>query len=192
MKVIIILLMAPFILLTALGGIGSAIWLGFLGKWWAIGIGVAILLSSTFLLSFAMIPGMALTALGIALTERGRTILASPFLLASTLYIYAIIIVWCLAVFYTFMSRAEPECFWPLLIWSYTVALGPLDYMAQKDGSSASWFANFISTISFISMSVVGILTNSSFIDLSVVFSAIMLFGLVLQTVIAPFASRTR
>jgi len=115
--------------------------------------------------------------------------LAFPFLLLSQLYTFAVITAWCMFVFYFFMSRTGQDTFWPLLIWSYGVALGPWMYMAQKERQGgtgdASGMTTLFAQIAYIVMALVVIFGSATLIDLAMIFGAIMLVGMVVQTGIA-------
>src|SRR4051812_35285826 len=126
MQALLSILTIPIMVLNAFGGILSGVWLAILGQWWAIGYGIAGLFISTTLLGFAMMPGLIFAAPAAILTEKGKLVLAFPLMLLSQLYTYLVIVAWCLLVYVFFMSRSTASLFWPLLIWSYGAALGPL------------------------------------------------------------------
>ena len=46
------------LVLNALGGIVSGIWLGVIGEWWALGVGLVGLVVSPFLVTILLIPGL--------------------------------------------------------------------------------------------------------------------------------------
>ncbi len=185
LQALVALLMVPLMVLNFFGGIGSGIWLAILGEWWAIGYGFVGLFSH-FLLGIILMPGLALGVPAALLLEKGMTILAFPFVFLSQVYTYAIITGWCILVFYIFMSRADHDTFWPLLIWSYGVALGPWMYMAQKEmqggTGDAAAMTTFFAQIAYITMALVGIFTRASIVDLVMVFGGIMLLGMLIQT----------
>ena len=184
MEKLVILLMVPLMLLNFFGGIGSGIWLAILGEWWAIGYGVAGLLSHG-LLSIIMMLGLLLAGPAFVLIEKGKTFLAFPFLLLSRLYTHAVISAWCMFVFYFFMSRAGQDTFWPLLIWSYGVALGPWMYMAEQDlqgrAGDASAMILFFAQIAYIVVALVVVFGSAARIDLAIIFGAIMLISMLIQ-----------
>jgi hypothetical protein len=74
------LLMGPLMLLNAFGGIAAGIWLLTLKEWGAIWYGIAALLFSHYLLGFAVMPGALFAVPGMALAEKGRFLLALPFM----------------------------------------------------------------------------------------------------------------
>jgi len=185
MKTVIGVLMVPLIFINLFGDLISAIWLAVLGQWWAIGYGV-LLLFSTLVLGIVMTFGLVFSAPAVALIERGRTILAFPLLFLSQVYTYAIITIWCTSVFIFFMSHTDRGTFWPLLIWSYGVALGPWEYMAQQELQGGvneySSMTTFFAQIGYILIAVILILAGGTFFQLATVFTAIMLVGMLIQT----------
>ena len=54
------------LVLNALGGIVSGIWLGVIGEWWALGVGLVGLFVSPFLVTILLIPGLLFAAPGAA------------------------------------------------------------------------------------------------------------------------------
>lgn len=194
MQALMLALMVPLMLLNFFGGIASGIWLGFLGEWWAIGYGLLGIVTSHFLLGFAMMPGIIFGAPAIALAQKGRLVLAFPFLLLSQIYTYAIIVVWCGFVFFGFVSHANQYSFWPLLIWSYGVALGPLMYMAQRESQAgtgeASTMTTFFAQIAYVVMAIFAATKRMAFVDLMLIFSAIMFIGMLIQVGFAVAITR--
>jgi|HigsolmetaAR201D_1030396.scaffolds.fasta_scaffold10813_3 hypothetical protein len=189
MQALVMVLMVPLMLLNFFGGIGSGIWLAILGEWWAIGYGIAGFLLSHFLLAIILMPGILLVGPAALLMEKGKTFLAFPFLLLSQLYTFAVITAWCMFVFYFFMSRAGQDTFWPLLIWSYGVALGPWMYMAQKEQQGgtgdASAMTTFFAQVAYIVVALVVIFGSATLIGLAMIFGGIMLVGMLIQTGLA-------
>jgi hypothetical protein len=188
MKSLIALLIIPLILLNCLGAVVSGLWLALLGVRWPIGYGVAALFS-TFLLGIIMMPGLIFGLPAAYLLEKGRTFLAFPFVFLSQLYTYGVITAWCILVFYIFISRANHETFWPLLIWSYGVALGPWVYMAEQEqqgGNEFSTMTTFFAEIAYVIMTVVLIIFGDvTLVELGIVFVSVMIVGMLIQTRIA-------
>jgi hypothetical protein len=187
MQSLLALVIIPLVLLNAFGGIASGIWLAVLGEWWALGYGLIGLLLSHFFLAFVLAPGLIilLAPAGI-LFEKQRPFLALPLLLLGTAYIYLVMTAWCLLAFVVFTTRADGETFWPLLIWSYGVALGPWVYMAQKEeqagGGDTSAVATLCAQVAYVIMALVSIFGRSTLVELAVVFGAVMLLGMLVQT----------
>lgn len=188
MQALIALLVVPLMLLNFLGGTASGIWLAVLGEWWAIAYGIAALFSH-FLLAFVMMPALIFIGPASFLHAKGRMFLAFPFVLLSQVYTYGVITAWCLFVFYFFISRASHDAFWPLLIWSYGVALGPWMYMTQKEqqggSGDASLMTTFFAQVAYVVIALVVIFGEASLEELAVVFGGVMLVGMLVQTSIA-------
>lgn len=172
-------------LLNTFGGIASGIWLALLGEWWAVGVGLLALFSPP-LLGLVLAPGLVLLAPANMLLNKQRPFFAFPLLLLGYAYTCAVISAWCIFIFAIFMTRADADTFWPLLIWSYGVAMGPWQYMAQKDEQSgagdASAMTTFFAQVAYIIMAVVLVFGGATLIELAVVFGVIMLLGMLIQT----------
>ena len=115
MQALLALVMVPLMLLNALGGVASGIWLVVLGEWWALGYGL-IGLVSHFLLGLILAPGLIFLAPAGVLLSKQKSFFAFPLLLLGYAYTCAVLTTWCIFVFYAFMTRADADTFWPLLI----------------------------------------------------------------------------
>lgn len=189
MQAFFALLAIPFMLLNMLGGIASGIWLAILGQWWALGLGLAGLFLSSTLIGFAMMPGLIFAAPAAMLIEKGKVLTAAPLIFLSQLYTYAVVVVWCGFVFGAFMASATPSSFWPLLIFSYGVATGPITYLAQREqqtgGGDAAGMTAVFTQLAYVVAALVRGLSSTSTFGVELVFCGIMLFGLLAQTGLA-------
>ena len=189
MQGLISLLMVPLMILNMFGGIISGIWLAFLGDWWAIGYGVAGLFLSSFFLASLLFPAILISAPGMLLIDKGKEILAIPFLFLGNLYTVALMSSWCLAVFIFFMARAGSDNYIPLLLWSYGAALGPWMYMAQKEQQSGTsggeTISIFFAEIAYIAIALTAVFSRTSLIDLGIIFLCFMGVGLLIQFALA-------
>lgn len=185
MQAFITLLIVPFMIFNIFGGIVSGIWLAILGDWWAIGYGVAGMLLSHFFLAILLMPGLLLAAPAMYFLNKGITLLAAPFVLLGSLYTASLISGWCLFIFGFFLSRADYDNYFPLLIWSYGVALGPWMYLAKKEMQSGSsggeMISIFFAQIAYIVIAISAVFFSSDVILLSVIFVCIMGVGLLIQ-----------
>ncbi len=185
MQAIITLLMFPLMILNMLGGIVSGIWLAILGDWWAIGYGVAGLFLSSFFLAPLLIPAMLVLAPAMYFLNKGRTLLAAPFILLGNLYTVVLMSGWCLGIFIFFMTRADSDNYIPLLLWSYGAALGPWVYMAQKEQQSGTsggeTISIFFAEVAYIIIALMLVFSRSSMLGMSVIFLCIMGIGLLAQ-----------
>lgn len=188
MQALVALFIVPLTLLNAFGGIASGIWLAVLGEWWAIGYGL-LGLFAPFLLAFVLVPGLIFAAPAGLLLFKGRYLLAIPLLFLNQFYTSAVVTLWCLLVFYFFITKANTDTFWPLLIWSYGVALGPWMYMAQKedqgqtDGSSS--ITTFFAQIAYIAIALVVAFRGATLVEAGLIFGGVMIIGMLIQWGIA-------
>ena len=87
------------------------------------------------------------------------------------------------------MQQSNAASFWPLLIWSYGIALGSLMSIAQREQQSGSGegstMTTFFAQIAYVIMALVAIFARVSLLDLVITFSGVMLVGMLIQTVIA-------
>jgi len=191
MQALITVLMLPLLILNMLGGIASGIWLAILGEWWAIGYGLLAFFASAFVLSFVLLPGVVFAGPAAMLAERGRNILALPFVFLGGLYVYAVVTAWCVLVFYFFMRHANADNHLPLLIWSYGVATGPWSFLASKesqgggDAGVGANFATFFAQVAYVVMGLVFLFTRANLLELATVFAAVMAVGLLITTTVA-------
>ncbi len=182
MQAIVAAFAMPLMLLNLLGGIISGLWLAILGEWNPLLIGVLGCIVSPFLLGIVLIPNLLLAAPAILLIERNKNFSAMILFLLSQIYIYSVVVVWCLMVFYFFISKANYETFWPLLIWSYGVATGPWSYFAQKDNGNASFITTFFAQFSYFVMGICAVFYRPYLDDCFVIFSALMCLGMLLHS----------
>lgn len=176
----------PILLLNAFGGIVSGIWLVVLRQWWAIGYGISALFAPSFL-GLIMMVGLVFAVPGAALFAKGRRYLALPFLLMNSLFTCAVITIWCVLVFGLFISRANSSTVWPVLIWSFGVALGPWTYMAQQETDNefsgmTAFFAEIAYLVMALNMCIRGQTTPA---QSAALFGTIMMIGSLFQTYFA-------
>ncbi len=188
MKVIVGLPIFIIVALNFLGGIISGIWLAMLGQWWAIGYGFLGLFSHIWL-GWPILFGIVFGGPAAYLMEKGRPGLAAPLIFLSQLYILALMSAWCLSVLHGFMWRADESNFWPLLIWSYGVALGPWMFLAKKDSQFGDDATSLGSTLTTLCAQIAYLITMALMAfgvrDLQthiVVFGTIMMIDALVQT----------
>ncbi len=179
-------LSVSLMILNMLGGVVSGIWLALLGEWGAVGRGILFFFVSTWLLGFALMPSMLLTAPAAYCAERGNTFGLVCFGALSSLYILALITVWCCGILFLFVKDATASSLIPRLIWSYGVATGPWAYMASKDqGPSgegfASTLATFLAELAYLVIMLLVIFTPITLLGAIKVFGGFMLVGLVVE-----------
>ncbi|MGY0561187.1 hypothetical protein ACW7G2_10780 [Luteimonas sp. A277] len=175
-------------LLNMLGGIVAGIWLAILGEWGTIFRGLAALILGGFVISLAMMPSLLLAAPAAALQSKGSRAGFYFFGLLSMVYTYAVLIAWCILVMLYFANRADGDSVIPTMLWAYGAATGPIAYLAQKDLQSGNEYAaisTFFAQVAFVVSVFVAFILRPGLLGVVLVFSTIMLVGLVLQAVIA-------
>lgn len=129
-------IMIPFMLLNAVGGIVAGIWLAFLGEWSAIFLGFAILFVGAFAVSLLLAPGYGLAGIGAMALERGNKFVGWFLLLLASPWTYIVIIVWEIVIFNMFGKRVTLDNVIPMWLWSYGAATGVWSYLASKERQS--------------------------------------------------------
>jgi hypothetical protein len=187
----------PLMILNMLGGMVSGIWLGILGEWGALGIGILFFFISAGLLGFALIPSVLLTAPAAYCAEKGRLFGLLCFGSLSSMYILALITVWCCGILFLFARDATASSLVPRLIWSYGVAIGPWAYMASKeqgaDGEGfASAMATFLAELAYLVIMVLVIFVPITLSGAIKVFAGFMVLGLVIQISVAVMIQKEK
>tara|TARA_X000001036_G_scaffold420584_1_gene441597 strand:- start:422 stop:1051 length:630 start_codon:yes stop_codon:yes gene_type:complete len=128
----------PLMLLNGFGGIAAFIWLVILGNYWfLIGAGFIALLFSSFALGLLMLPSTAIQFAGIALIEKKQNIIGYIFMYLGNLLLLAAFSAWILYVYYFGLANVQREShLFPVMLWCYGVATGPIFYMANKEKQS--------------------------------------------------------
>lgn len=184
MEKIMTTLVVPLMLLNMFGGIVSGIWLAVLGDWGVIGWGLLYLFAASFLLGFAMLPGLIFAVPIAAMGDRANKFVVYICVLLSTLYTMSVITVWCIWTLYFFVTKADASSYIPVLIWSYGAATGPLVFLAKKDmqgGNDAAMTATFFAQLAYVVVAVLAIVFPLTIFDLALVFGGTMVVGLVFQ-----------
>lgn len=187
----------PLMILNMLGGVVSGIWLVFLGEWGAVGRGALLFCTSTFLLSFALMPSILFTTPALYYAERGKTFGLVFFSALSNLYILALVMGWCYVILSHFMKDATESSLIPRLIWSYGVATGPWAYMASKDQGpagegSTSALTVFFAEVAYLLIMLLVVFTPISLLGAIKVFGSFMLAGWVAQMIIVISVQRNQ
>jgi hypothetical protein len=176
MAALISLLSIPVTILNMFNGIIGGIWLGVIGNWGLIGVGVAAIFISSIGLGLALAPGLIFGAPAIMALEKGKTIIAGVLIALSNLWTCTVMTVWCLGSFYVVFARYETGSIWPYLLWAYSTATGPWTYMAMTAGegrdtaigASFGVFGACVGTIAM--MGVILFKAQPSIVDLLIAF----------------------
>lgn len=145
-----------FFALNVLGPILMGIWLGILGEWSLLAMGIGYMVIGSLIVSILMLPGIALAA-GAASVGNGQNVfLISIAALAAILWTYAVAIGSCAAVLsYStgFVGFRDNPI--PYVVWGATVAVAPWAFIAAKEMQQdrSNWAAPLVAF--FINISVI-------------------------------------
>lgn len=130
----------PLMVINMVGGIVSAIWLLFLGKWALVGWGIVTSIFGVGILRFIVLLGFVFTRPGLALLARedGLRTFSYPFLFLGLAWTYTVMCVWALGVFIFVTADAYGAEMIPSSIWAYTIATVPWAAMAQRDAQGGN------------------------------------------------------
>lgn len=178
----------PLLILNALGGIVSFVWLAVLRAWGTIGLGILFFIGGTTTLSFILLPGLLFTALAAKCGESKKTFGMYCFGALDILYTLMVVTVWCSGVLYLFVKDATSSTLIPRLLWSYGAATGPLAYMASKEQQSGTWastFTTFFVQLAYLAVMLMVIFSPVTLFEALKVFAAFMLVALAIEMVVA-------
>lgn len=176
------------ILFNALGGIVAGIWLAILGEWGFIGYGLMFSIGGVLLISFAMLPGLLLAGPALLFEKKGIKIGSYFFGFLSIVYTFAVLTAWCLFILYSFVGHIHDGSVIPWLLWSYSVATGPIAYLAQKDlqsGNEYAGLAPFFTQIAFVLIIISILFFNPTDLMVVVIFSSVVAIGMIFHAMIA-------
>ena len=181
----------PLMILNMLGGIVAGIWLAILGEWSTIGAGILVFFVSTGILGFVIMPSILLAIPAALCAQKGKTFGLVCFGALSSLYILAVITLWCCGILFFFLRDATASSLIPRLLWSYGLATGPWAYMASKDAQGggsegfASMFATFLAQLAYVTIMILVIFTPITLLGAIKVFAGFMAVALVIQMTLA-------
>ena len=121
--------------MNMLSAIVGGVWLAFLGEWRLIVIGIALLFTSQWIISFMLLPGMLLGTISMYFHEK-KNPLFYLFGFVNQAYTNFLILVTCAFAFILcthFYSGNSKITLIPYLLWSWSIALGDWQYFASKE-----------------------------------------------------------
>jgi len=140
----------PITYLNAFSGIISFVWLGIIGNWFLVISGIAAIFISHFLLGFAMLPALGVQVAGVKLFEKKQKFLGIVCFYLATILNMAVISFWVLYVYYYGLINIFSQShIFPVTLWAYSVSIGPINYMASKEGSEsiATLYMTFFTSV---------------------------------------------
>lgn len=174
----------PILLMNTVGGIVSGLWLILLGRWAEVGLGILVLMAGGFLVGFAMLPGFIFSAPIMYFQRKAIKSGMRFFAFLSVAYTMLVITIWCSAIFFAFATRADSAAsLIALLLWSYSVAIGPLAFLAQKDtGNEYSMLSTFFAQAAYLLVIALAIV-----VGISPLIAFIMIGGVMLCAALVEF-----
>jgi len=151
------------LILNFFSGIIGGFWLLFAGGLGLIVFGIIMSIFMPYGWSIAFLVQLILTPFLAKVVERGNKLWVAILGFVANFYGNFLIILWTYFIFNFFMDYRTEYYILPLLLFGYSVALGPLQYMAQKEGpdSSGSLLGVFLAQISYIALSVVVVIGDT-------------------------------
>lgn len=110
------------ILCGVVGGVGLVVY----GRWAQLGLGVALYLTSSFVLGILELPSIGLIAVGTGLYEDGHTTLGGLLSWLSLWWQRLTFLVAVAAIHLTFIAHSESSVRWALTLWAFAVSVGVL------------------------------------------------------------------
>ena len=133
-----IIISIPITYLNAFSGIVSFVWLGIIGNWFLVIAGIVSIFISSLIIGFAMMPALGVQVVGTKLLEKRQKLLGIICFYVATLMNMAVISFWVLYVYYFGLINISSQShILPVTIWAYSVSVGPINYMASKEGSES-------------------------------------------------------
>lgn len=140
----------PITYLNAFSGIVSFVWLGIIGNWFLVAAGIVSIFISSLIIGFAMMPALGVQVVGVKLLEKKQKLLGIICFYLATIMNMAVISFWVLYVYYFGLINISSQShILPVTIWAYSVSVGPINYMASKEGpdSIATFYMTFFTSL---------------------------------------------
>ena len=136
---LILILGVPLMFINTFGGIVALVWLIVIGDYWyLIGAGIFSLFFSAFGLAILMLPSTGLQMAGFGLIKKNQKFLGFICMYIGNLLLLAVFAAWILYVYYFGLINVQKEAdLFPVMLWCYGVATGPIQWMASKEGSES-------------------------------------------------------
>ncbi len=188
---IIVSISFPLMIFNNLGGIIAGIWLLILGEWKFVIFGLIAAFSGSFILGFALMIPMIFAMPSMFFIERNNKIIGYIFGFFSMLTTNAIIFFWCIISFWICYSKSTPESIIPALIWSYGVAVFPLQSLADKEKENEfTILTTLFVQIAYIVMLILLLLFNTTFLTGFIVFGSFLIATMLMQGILAIYEER--
>ena len=156
----------PIMILNFLSGIVGGIWLGVLGYWYVILIGLGLTVAGTFLVSLLLMPGMLFIAPMLGNERLAQSKFAMiPLTFCSVFYTYCVMGIWAIGIYWYFAQNVGPNAVVPVVLWSYSTATAVWSYMAQKEAQTGNDYSTLSAFFHQIGCIALMIYTYNNFRD---------------------------
>lgn len=142
-------LMFLILALNLFGGVVAGVWLAILGEWFAIAMGIGLIILSPLIIGILLLPNMLLVWLIGRYSYQSKTNVLGFLAAGSLLYTSLIMALFGVVVLLIFAEASDYRNMLPFLLWSYTVASSPWLFLARKDTESGLNSNSSISTLFF-------------------------------------------
>jgi hypothetical protein len=148
-KILVNVISTPLLLLNSFGGIIAFIWLAFAAEWTLIGYGILGIFLSAFALSIPFLLSGAIAIVGFKIYQKIK-IFGYPFFLLAVLVNILTIVFWVGYVYqFAINNSSNSTSIFAVMLWAYGVSVGPIQYMASKEGreNTASLLLTFFTSL---------------------------------------------
>jgi hypothetical protein len=148
-KILVNVISKPLLLLNSFGGIIAFIWLVIAGEWTLIGYGILGIFLSALALSIPFLISGVIAIVGFKIYQKIK-IFGYPFFLLAVLVNILTIIFWVGFVYqFAINNSSNSTSIFAVMLWAYGVSVGPIQYMASKEGreNTASLLLNFFTSL---------------------------------------------
>jgi hypothetical protein len=188
---IIVSISFSLMIFNNIGGIIAGIWLLILGEWKFVIFGLIAAFSGSFILGFALMIPIIFAIPSMFFIERNNKIIGYIFGFFSMLTTNAIIFFWCIISFWIYYSISNPENIIPVLIWSYGVAVFPLQYLADKEKDNEFiMITTLFVQIAYIVMLILLLLFDTTLLTDFIVFGSFLIAAMLMQGILVIYEER--
>jgi len=179
------LISLPIMIINTFGGIIAFVWLIILSEWNLIITGIVGLFASAFILGFAFLPALAIQGIGWLIFKSKAKFLSYPFFIIAALLDILILILWSVLVYAYALENIQsstPQVV--ALLWAYGVTVGPVQWMASKEGPAqiGSFILTFFLSLGCLSLTLLKSLGFDYYAN--VTYISLMSFAFIIMSII--------
>lgn len=151
LKKIVSAVLSPLLYLNLAGMTAAALWLGVLGQWQVMGIGVMMVFFSPYIIPLLLLPAGFFSRLMVLFGQMQKPGVERAMLACSLGYIVAFMTFWCTYIFDLVTHAVVPAAAFAAMLFANAAAVGPLLWWVSKDREN-------IFIITMVEMTQVGML----------------------------------